>query len=152
VVCDATIDRAHERRRRPRTRDRLELWRSVKPLVLARSTCGRPTVTGGEPTGRERACSCPSKRRKPEVKNRFCKPICKPDAVGQAEMGEMQKAGDDFTPEVGRGQRGDQRLPETAETHVGRLITQRSRVQIPPPLPRQRPSFEQEEGLLHVVC
>ena len=37
----------------------------------------------------------------------------------------MQKAEDDFTPQVGRGQRGDQRLPETAETHVGWLITQR---------------------------
>jgi hypothetical protein len=65
------------------------------------------------------------KLRKPQVKNRFCKPICKPDAAGQVETGEMQKAGDDFTPRVGRGQRGDQRLPETAETHVGRLITQR---------------------------
>ena len=48
----------------------------------------------------------------------------------------MQKAGDDFTPQVGRGQRGDQRLPGTAETHVGRLITQRSEVQILPPLRR----------------
>jgi hypothetical protein len=37
----------------------------------------------------------------------------------------MQKAGDDFRPQVGRGKRGDQRPPETAETHVGRLITQR---------------------------
>lgn len=37
----------------------------------------------------------------------------------------MQKARGDFTPQVGRGQRGDKRPPETAETHVGRLITQR---------------------------
>jgi hypothetical protein len=37
----------------------------------------------------------------------------------------MQKAGDDFAPQVGRGERGDPRQPETAETHVGRLITQR---------------------------
>jgi hypothetical protein len=58
----------------------------------------------------------------------FCKPICKPDAAGQAETGEMQKAGDDSTPRVGRGQRGDQRPPETAETHVGRLITQRQQM------------------------
>ena len=36
----------------------------------------------------------------------------------------MRKAGDDFTSQVGRGQRGDQRLPETAETHVDRLITE----------------------------
>ncbi len=34
-----------------------------------------------------------------------------------------------------RGQHARQRLPETAETHVVWLITQRSRVQIPPPLP-----------------
>ena len=38
-----------------------------------------------------------------QIKNRFCKPICKPDAAGRAETGEMQKAGDDFTPQVGRG-------------------------------------------------
>ena len=66
--------------------------------------------------------SRPWKRRKPQVENRFCKPICKPDAAGQAETAETQKAGDDFMPQVGRGQRGDQRLRETAETHVGRLI------------------------------
>ena len=34
----------------------------------------------------------------PWVEKRFCKPICKPDAAGQAETGEMQKAGGDFTP------------------------------------------------------
>jgi hypothetical protein len=67
----------------------------------------------------------PVRRRKPQVKSRFYKPTCKPDAAGQAETGEMQKAGDDFTPQVGRGQRSDQRLLETAEMHVGRLITQR---------------------------
>ena len=41
----------------------------------------------------------------------------------------MPKARDDFTPQVGRGQRGDQRLPETAETHVGWLITRGDRHQ-----------------------
>ncbi len=60
----------------------------------------------------------------------------------------MQKAGDDFMPQVGRGQRGDQRLPETAETQVGRLITQRSRVQIPPPLPRPEALSRTEKGPL----
>ena len=64
--------------------------------------------------------------------NRFCKPIRKPDAAGQAETGEIQRAGHDFTRPVGRGQRGDQRLPETAETYVGRLITQRPQVQSSP--------------------
>ena len=37
----------------------------------------------------------------------------------------MQKVGDDFTPHVDRGQRGDQRRRETAETVVVWLITQR---------------------------
>jgi hypothetical protein len=96
---------------------------------------GLTTITGSEPTGREHVCSRPSERRKPQVKNGFCKPIRKPDVAGQAETGEMQKARHDFAPEVGQGQRGDQRLPETAETYVGRLITQRSEVQILPPLP-----------------
>jgi hypothetical protein len=31
----------------------------------------------------------PVEAQKPQVKNRFCKPICKPDAAGQAETGEM---------------------------------------------------------------
>jgi hypothetical protein len=51
--------------------------------------------------------SSPVEAQKPQVKNRFGKPICKPDAAGQAETGEMQKAGHDFMPQVGRGQRGD---------------------------------------------
>jgi hypothetical protein len=37
-------------------------------------------------------------------------------------------------PSVRRGRRSNQRRGETAETHVVWLITQRSRVQIPPPL------------------
>ena len=43
--------------------------------------------------------------------------------------------------------------PETGETHVVVLITQRSRVQIPPPLPRCRSEALSEpgRGLLHVV-
>jgi len=47
-----------------------------------------------------------------------------------------------------RGQHARQRLPETAETHVVWLITQRSRVQIPPPLPslQVRGSFRSWEG------
>ena len=88
----------------------------------------------------------PWKLRKPQVKDRFCKPICKPDAAGQAETGEMQKAGDDLTPQVGRGQRGDQRLPETAETHVGRLITQRR------PAPGRRAPRERSRRGLAPPC
>jgi hypothetical protein len=64
----------------------------------------------------------------------ICARICARDAAGQAETGETQKAREDFIPQVCRGQRGDQRQPETAETNVVWLITQRSRVQIPPPL------------------
>ena len=40
---------------------------------------------------------------------------------------------------VGRGHRADGRRPETLETGVVVLMTQRSQVQILPPLPGQRP-------------
>ena len=39
-----------------------------------------------------------------QVENQFCKPICEPAAVGQAETGEIQKAGEGFMPQIGRGQ------------------------------------------------
>ena len=42
--------------------------------------------------------------------------------------------------------RGNQRLPETAETPVVWLITQRSRVQIPPPLPGETPPGRSSPG------
>ena len=61
--------------------------------------------------------------------------ICARDAAGHTEMGETHKPRDDFAAQVGRGQRDDQRLPETPETNVVWLITQRSQVQILPPLP-----------------
>src|ERR1700755_1533615 len=48
--------------------------------------------------------------------------------------------------QVCRGQRGDRRPSETGETHVLRLITQRSRVQIPPPLPRPEALSRTEKG------
>jgi len=47
----------------------------------------------------------------------------------------MAKARHEGVSPVRRGQRGHRRRPETPETHVVWLITQRSRVQIPPPLP-----------------
>ena len=65
----------------------------------------------------------------------ICARICARDAAGHAETGETQKAWDDSIPQVRRGQGCDRRLSETGETHVVWLITQRSRVQIPPPLP-----------------
>ena len=54
------------------------------------------------------------------------KPIWARDVAGQAETGETQKAREDFMSPVCRGQRGDQRRPETADTNVvWLLITQR---------------------------
>jgi hypothetical protein len=69
-------------------------------------------------TGREAATTSQSR-------NLICARICARDAAGQAETGKTQKTRDDFIPHVCRGQRGDWRLPETAETHVVWLITQR---------------------------
>lgn len=57
-------------------------------------------------------------QKTPQVKNRFFKPICKPDVVGQAETRETHKSRHDFMPSVCQGQHGDHRLPETAETRV----------------------------------
>jgi hypothetical protein len=79
----------------------------------------------------------------------ICARVCARDAAGHAETGETQKAWDDLMPQVCRGQRGDRRLSETRETDVVRLITQRSRVQIPPPLlvPQVKALSRQREGL-----
>ena len=55
-------------------------------------------------------------------------------------------------PLVRRGQHGHRRRAETAETPVVLLITQRSQVQILPPLPRLEVGSEQGSGLLLVVC
>src|SRR6516165_6585404 len=64
----------------------------------------------------------------------ICARICARDAAGRVETRETLQTGMNAQPSVRRGQRGDQRRRETAETHVVWLITQRSRVQIPPPL------------------
>ncbi len=39
--------------------------------------------------------------RDPQVRSRFCKPICKPDAAGQLETGETWKDRVDFAAQVG---------------------------------------------------
>jgi hypothetical protein len=62
------------------------------------------------------------------------KPICKPDAARQRETGETEPTERDGICPVRRGHRTRERRLETVETHVVWLITQRSRVQIPPPL------------------
>src|SRR6185437_5340183 len=64
----------------------------------------------------------------------FCKPICKPDAARQYGTGETEPTERDVICPVRRGHHARERQPETPETHVVWLITQRSRVQIPPPL------------------
>ena len=69
-----------------------------------------------------------------QINSLFCKPICKPDAARQHETGETEPTERDGICPVRRGHHARQRLPETPETHVVWLITQRSRVQIPPPL------------------
>jgi hypothetical protein len=94
------------------------------------------------------------KGRNQQVKNLFCKRICKPDTAGQGESVETPKARGDFPPRVCQGQRGDWRLPETTETGVVWLITQRSQVQILPPLPscRSEASSDHGRGLLHASC
>src|SRR6516162_2386037 len=73
--------------------------------------------------------------RELQINRLFCKPICKPGAAGQRETGETEPTERDGICPVRRGHHARERRPETSETHVVWLITQRSRVQIPPPLP-----------------
>ena len=89
--------------------------------------------------------------QEPQIKRLFCKPICKPDAAKPGETGETEPADRDVICPVRRGHCTRQRLPETPETVVALLITQRSRVQIPPPLPRPEALSRTEKGPLHVV-
>jgi hypothetical protein len=76
----------------------------------------------------------------------FCKPICKPDAARQRETGETEPTEQDRICPVRRGHHARERQSETGETHVVWLITQRSRVQIPPPLPRPEALSRTEKG------
>ena len=73
---------------------------------------------------------------KPQINCLSYKPICKLDAAGQLETGEMEPTEWEMICPVRRGHRIRERRLETGETNVVWLITQRSRVQIPPPLPR----------------
>ena len=81
------------------------------------------------------------------ITNQICARICARDAAGQAETKETQKTDSGFGTSVCRAQHAEQRLPETTETHVVWLITQRSRVQIPPPLRRCSSEALSEHGL-----
>jgi hypothetical protein len=64
----------------------------------------------------------------------FCKPNCKRDAARQDGTGETEPTERDGICHVRRGHRTRERLPGTTKTRVVWLITQRSRVQIPPRL------------------
>ena len=115
----------------------MTLVRSVATWHMPGLADGRRSRRDRRGTGNRQGRSQPDcwNDRNPQARNRFCKPICKPDAAGQPETGETWKDRADVAAQVGRGQRDNQRLPETPETCVVWLITQRSRVQIPPPLP-----------------
>jgi hypothetical protein len=89
--------------------------------------------------------------RELQIKSLLCKPICKPDATRQPETGETEPTERDGICPVHRGHRTRKRQPETGKTQVVWLISQRSRVQIPPPLPRPEADPEQGIGLFPVV-
>jgi hypothetical protein len=57
--------------------------------------------------------------------SRCCARICARDAAGQAETGETLRLDTDMRLPVDQDQRDDSRRPETPETHVVWLITQR---------------------------
>ena len=90
-------------------------------------------------------------RKGGKINRLFCKPVCKPDAAGQLETGETEPTERDGIRPVRRGHRARDRRPETPETEVLWLITQRSRVEIPPRYQGQRPSSIKGEGVLHAV-
>jgi hypothetical protein len=75
---------------------------------------------------------------KPQIKNLLCKPICKRDTVEQGGTRKTRRAVGAVDPLVSRGHRVRERPPEMPETGVVVLITQRSQVQILPPLLNQQ--------------
>ena len=89
--------------------------------------------------------------RELQINSLFCKPICKPDAARQYETGEPEPTERHGICPVCRGRPPRDRRPETAETGAVWLITQRSRVQIPPPLPRPEALFRTGRGPLAQV-
>jgi hypothetical protein len=91
---------------------------------------------GTRPQGRS------EKRAKPQASSGICKRICKRDSAARPETGETPRADGDGAEPIVRGQRHHRRRPETAETYVVLLITQRSQVQILPPLPSSEAGSE----------
>ena len=88
----------------------------------------------------------------PQVKNQYCARICARDAAGQAETGEMERHAHEHERLVGRGNRAYWRLTGTPETGVVVLITQRSQVQILPPLPGKTASGSWIPGPFSDTC
>ena len=77
----------------------------------------------------------PRRSESPGRADRSCARICARDAAGQVKTGETQRHGYEHARLVGPGHRAHWRLHEFPETGVVVLITQRSQVQILPPLP-----------------
>ena len=115
-------DVGHERRRRVVCQSHAARQSLDEPNMVP-----RPRKTAAED---RRGCG------KLQINRLFCKPICKPDAARQHGTGETEPTERDMVCPVRRGHRTRERQPETPETRVVWLITQRSRVQIPPPLLR----------------
>jgi hypothetical protein len=90
--------------------------------------------------------------RELQINSLFCRPICKPDAAGQPETGEMDPTERDGTRPGRRGHYTRERLPGTPETYVVWLITQRSRVQILPPLPGKTAPGASFPGPFSATC
>ena len=91
-------------------------------------------VKRGKGAGNCRSLAC--------LVNRFVNRTLR-DSTRRGETGETERDG--ICP-VRRGHRTRERRLETVETYVVWLITQRSRVQIPPPLPRPEALSRTEEG------
>ena len=105
-------------------------WRrAVRPAMP------RGKSLGGPGHGAARQPRKGGRGRELQISRVFCKPICKPDTVRQCEMGETEPTRRDVICPIRRRHRTPERQPETSETHVVWLITQRWRVQIPPPRP-----------------
>jgi hypothetical protein len=84
----------------------------------------------------------------------LCKPVRKPDAAEQAETQETPTTGGGFPAHIRQAQGASQGLSETPETRVVWLITQRSQVQILPPLPslQVKALSDHGKGLLRMPC
>jgi hypothetical protein len=93
--------------------------RRITPDARRPPRCDTIPATGTAATRRT------GKVLEPQIKRLLSKPICKPDAVKRSETGETEPIDRDVTCPVRRGHRIRERLPETPETCVVWLITQR---------------------------